>query len=189
MVRAKNLNFYLLFSTMVLFSLWLRFCRAQGDSTPPSSNPCETNGSCGPFGVCNRQASPICACLQGFYPRNNQEWDSGNWTSGCVRRVPLNCEGNNRTTDGFLKLNMMKLSGFSDMWPGPETQCQDRCLRDCSCLAYGYNFNVGCVFWNATLIGIQKFPSGSASDLNIRVSSSELGDFIWKTYDFFFWIV
>ncbi|KAL2244865.1 UNVERIFIED_CONTAM: G-type lectin S-receptor-like serine/threonine-protein kinase [Sesamum indicum] len=177
MVRAKVLNFLLLLS-IFLYSFLPRFCTAQGN-TSNSSNTCETYGKCGPFGSCNSQVSPICTCLRGFYPTNNQEWSSGNWTSGCVRRVPLNCEGNNGTSngsgeDGFLKLQKMKISGYSARWFGPEDQCQDRCLRNCSCIAYGFDVGIGCMFWSPPLIDVQVFPGGSGSDLYIRVANSEL---------------
>ena len=47
-----------------------------------------------------------------------QEWNRGNWTSGCVRRTPLKRGGVNSTggeagkMDGLLKLNMMKVPDF-----------------------------------------------------------------------------
>ncbi|KAK4439264.1 G-type lectin S-receptor-like serine/threonine-protein kinase [Sesamum alatum] len=178
MVRAKNLNFRLL-SIFVLSSFLPRFCTPQGNNTSTSSNSCETYGKCGPFGSCNSQDSPICTCLRGFYPMNNQEWSSGNWSSGCVRRVPLNCEGNNGTSngsgeDGFLKLEKMKISGYSARWVGPQDQCEGRCLGNCSCIAYGFDNGIGCMFWSGTLIDIQIFPSGSGSDLYIRMAKSEL---------------
>ncbi|KAK4485151.1 hypothetical protein RD792_007764 [Penstemon davidsonii] len=178
MIWPQNLNSLLLFTTIIiLYCLNPRFSTAQDNN--PSNNPCDTYGTCGVYGSCNSQDSPICTCLQGFYPRNTQEWNSGNWTSGCVRRVPLACEGQNGTTnggrvDGFLGLDMMKLSGYSDRWFGPEDQCQGRCLRNCSCLAYGYDTGIGCMFWYDTLIDFEKFPSRSGSELYIRVASSEL---------------
>ncbi|KAK6120846.1 hypothetical protein DH2020_045411 [Rehmannia glutinosa] len=81
---------------------------------------------------------------------NQGEWDSGNWTSGCVRRVPLSCEGNNgitnggREEDGFLRLPRMKMSGYSDRWSGTEDQCEGRCLSNCSCIAYGFDDEIRC---------------------------------------------
>ncbi|KAI3473472.1 hypothetical protein Pfo_031385 [Paulownia fortunei] len=69
----------------------------------------------------------------------------------------------------------MKISGYSDRWFGPQNQCGGRCLRNCSCIAYGFDVGIGCMFWSGTLIDIQKFPSGSGgSDLYIRVANSEL---------------
>ncbi|KAL6546692.1 hypothetical protein OROMI_022413 [Orobanche minor] len=177
MIPAKNL-FAAIF--IYYYILCPDFGAAQGNGS--SGNPCDTYGRCGAFGICNSQNSPICSCLQGFYPRNSAEWDSGNWTSGCDRRVPLNCDGNNGTAnagreDSFLRLPRMKMSGYSDRWPGSEDQCQGRCLSNCSCIAYGFDIGIRCMFWsNGTLIDIQKFPSGSGgSDLHIRLADSELG--------------
>jgi hypothetical protein len=48
-------------------------------------------GKCGAFGSCNAVNSPICSCLRGFVPKNPDEWNKGNWTSGCIRRTPLEC--------------------------------------------------------------------------------------------------
>ncbi|XP_051125772.1 G-type lectin S-receptor-like serine/threonine-protein kinase At1g11330 isoform X2 [Andrographis paniculata] len=159
-----------LFSATVVAAIWPRVCTAQ------ENNTCDTHARCGAFGSCNSHDSPICSCLQGFYPRNAQEWDAGNWTSGCVRKVPLNCESNNGgREDAFLRLQEMKISGYSDRWFGPAVQCEGRCLSNCSCIAYGYDVGIGCMFWRGALMDIQKFPSGSAgSDLHIRVASSEL---------------
>ncbi|KAG8385662.1 hypothetical protein BUALT_Bualt03G0068500 [Buddleja alternifolia] len=146
MKRAEIPNSLLLLlftAIIVLYSFFPRFCTSQGNSS--SSNSCATYGRCGYYGSCNSQSSLICTCLRGFDPSNKQEWDAGNWTSGCVRRVPLNCDSNNgngsTTTgvDGFLKLQMMKISGYSDRWSGPENECEGRCLRNCSCMAYGYD--------------------------------------------------
>ncbi|KAI3466616.1 hypothetical protein Pfo_023279 [Paulownia fortunei] len=177
MIRDKNHRPLLLLTVIILYSFYPRFCTAQNNSS--SSNTCETYGRCGAFGSCNSQDSPLCTCLQGFDPNNEQEWAAGNWTSGCVRRVSLSCEGNNGTTngsreDGFLKLQMMKISGYSSRWFGPENQCEGRCLRNCSCIAYAFDVGIGCMFWSGTLMDTQKFPSGSGSDLYIRVANSEL---------------
>ncbi|GFZ03155.1 S-locus lectin protein kinase family protein [Actinidia rufa] len=53
---------------------------------------CDAYGACGPFGVCNKNESPICRCLKGFEPKSYKEWGIGNWTSGCVRRTKLLCD-------------------------------------------------------------------------------------------------
>ncbi|KAG8385650.1 hypothetical protein BUALT_Bualt03G0067200 [Buddleja alternifolia] len=178
-MKPAEIPSFLLFLFTAIIALCAfssRFCIAQVNSS--SSNSCATYGRCGYYGSCNSLNSPICTCLRGFDPRNKQEWDTGNWTSGCVRRVPLNCESNNGSTtrvDGFLKLQMMKISVYSDRWSGPEGECEGRCLRNCSCMAYGYDVGIGCMFWSGSLIDVQNFPSSSGSDLYIRVANSELG--------------
>jgi hypothetical protein len=50
---------------------------------------CDVYGKCGAFGSCNPKNSPICSCLWGFEPKNTEEWNRENWTSGCVRRTAL----------------------------------------------------------------------------------------------------
>nr|KYP48871.1 Cysteine-rich receptor-like protein kinase 10 [Cajanus cajan] len=67
---------------------------------------CDVYGMCGPFASCNSQRSPICSCLKGFEPRNKEEWNRQNWTSGCVRRTRLKCE---RVKDQNTKLSQVKL--------------------------------------------------------------------------------
>ncbi|KAL3820634.1 hypothetical protein ACJIZ3_006539 [Penstemon smallii] len=185
MIWAQNPNSLLLFTAIIiLYCLNPRFSTAQDDN--PSNNPCDTFARCGEYGSCNSEESPICTCLPGFNPRNTQEWNSGNWTSGCVRRVPLACEGQNGTTngsrgDGFLGLDMMKLTNYSDRWSGPEDQCEGRCLRNCACLAYGYDdTGVGCMFWTGPLLDFEKFPGISGSELYIRVAGSELSELVPK---------
>ncbi|KAH6773769.1 S-locus lectin protein kinase family protein [Perilla frutescens var. frutescens] len=165
-----RINFVI--SAIVYYSWWARLCRAQGNSNT-STGPCGGNGVCGAFGSCNAQDSPICSCLPGFTAQNRQEWDSGNWSSGCQRRASLNCH-NGTTNDGFLKLQSMKISGYSARFSGPKDQCEARCLRNCSCLAYAFDSGIGCMFWSIALIDVQEFSTGSGSDLYVRVSLSDL---------------
>lgn len=168
-------------TTTLMNTLNQKICSAQG------SNPCETYGRCGTFGICNALNDPICSCLQGFNPVNEQEWSLGNWTSGCQRRVRLACEGyNNGSTnlsreDGFLNLEMIKISGYSDRWAGPESECEGRCLRNCSCVGYQYAASRFCLFWSGDLIDIQKSPSETLdSALHVRIADSELGNVMFE---------
>ncbi|GFQ07267.1 g-type lectin s-receptor-like serine/threonine-protein kinase at1g11300 [Phtheirospermum japonicum] len=166
--------------SIILHSFYPSLCAGQTNTTANSSNnTCETYGWCGAFGSCNPQGSPTCTCLRGFDPNNGLEWAAGNWTGGCVRKVPLSCVGFNGSTngsgaDGFLKLEMMKMAGYSSRWVGPESECQGRCLNTCSCIAYAFNSGVGCMFWSGTLIDTQRFPGGSGLHTYIRVANSEL---------------
>ena len=142
---------------------------------------CDVYGTCGAFGSCNSRTSPICSCLPGFEPKNTEEWNRGNWTSGCLRRTPLQCERVNTTgneaskMDEFLKLKMMKVPDFADLSPANEDYCRQQCLENCSCIAYAYDIGTGCMQWTRNLIDIQKFSSGGV-DLYIRVAYSELGE-------------
>lgn len=140
---------------------------------------CDVYGQCGAFGSCDSLKPSICSCLRGFEPKIIEEWNRGNWTSGCVRSKPLQCERVNNSSelgkeDGFLKLGMMKVPDFAQ-WSraGSEYECEEFCLRNCSCIAYAYDAGIGCMSWSGKLIDIQKFPRGG-KDLYIRVAHSEL---------------
>ncbi|KAI6703885.1 hypothetical protein NL676_013021 [Syzygium grande] len=51
--------------------------------------------------------------------------------------------------------------------------CGDRCLANCSCIAFAYFYGLGCMIWTGNLIDIHKFSEGGI-DLYIRVADSEL---------------
>ncbi|KAH7569027.1 hypothetical protein JRO89_XS06G0090900 [Xanthoceras sorbifolium] len=142
-------------------------------------NVCDVYGTCGEFGICAPRNDPICSCLRGFEPKNIGEWSRGNWTSGCVRRTPLQCESINKTgdaskEDGFLKYGMMKLPDFAERRSAPEDECRELCLSNCSCIAYAYDVGVGCMTWRDNLTDVQQFYS-KGTDFYSRVAHSELG--------------
>ncbi|XP_062160909.1 G-type lectin S-receptor-like serine/threonine-protein kinase At1g11330 [Alnus glutinosa] len=140
---------------------------------------CDVYGKCGAFGSCNSKNSPICSCLWGFKPKNTEEWNRGNWTSGCERRTPLQCERENNNgsegekKDGFLKLTMMKVPYLAGWSTTSEENCSTQCLENCSCIAHAYDSGIGCMTWTGSLIDIQKFPTGGV-DLYVRLAYSEL---------------
>ncbi|KAL3523368.1 hypothetical protein ACH5RR_016202, partial [Cinchona calisaya] len=143
---------------------------------------CDVYGKCGPFGMCNPKGSPICTCLQGFKPRNKEEWGRGNWSGGCSRKSLLQCGRNNsagqeRKPDGFLKLKNVKVPDFyysvEFSRASREEPCGNECSNNCSCIAYAYSRGIGCMHWSGNLIDIQQFPFDGA-DLYIRVAYSEL---------------
>ncbi|KAL3834173.1 hypothetical protein ACJIZ3_008909 [Penstemon smallii] len=140
-------------------------------------NECDIYGTCGPFGSCNVRDSPICSCIRGFEPVNREEWESGNWTSGCTRRRQLQCSISNNTSgnrDGFLRVPFTKVPDFAEQFPSRQPDvCRTRCLSNCSCLAYAHDSDIGCMSWSGPLIDFQRFD-GVGIDLFIRLESSEL---------------
>lgn len=176
---SKTLTPLLCFTTITFCFISPKLSTAQNNATT-SGETCK----CGEFGSCSSQHSDVCACLQGFEPENQQEWDSGNWTNGCVRQMKLKCDrndssdGNGNTDDGFLVLHNIKIPGYSQRSLQPFRECAPLCLRNCSCIAYAHDSDLGCMFWNSSLFGIQHFPTGAgASDLHYRVAYTELGEF------------
>ncbi|TKY68631.1 G-type lectin S-receptor serine/threonine-protein kinase [Spatholobus suberectus] len=141
-------------------------------------NECDFYGKCGPFGSCDNSSLPICSCFEGFEARNPEEWNRDNWTSGCVRNVPLNCDklknGSEVQQDGFQVYHNMKVPDFAERSDGNQDKCGRDCLANCSCLAYAYDSYIGCMYWSRDLIDLQKFPNGGV-DLFLRVPPQLLG--------------
>ncbi|KAI3826718.1 hypothetical protein L1987_00770 [Smallanthus sonchifolius] len=79
-----------------------------------AADTCDRFSICGSYGICSINKHPPCTCMQGFEPRNPEEWDASDWVSGCVRKTPLTCGSG----DGFLKLtgvrvpDMRRSSGY-----------------------------------------------------------------------------
>ncbi|KAK2644251.1 hypothetical protein Ddye_019446 [Dipteronia dyeriana] len=143
------------------------------------SHECDIYGCCGAFGICDKTKKPFCSCLRGFKPKNSEEWNRGNWTSGCVRNTALQCESINKTgeankEDGFLKMAMVKVPDFAERTYDTEDKCREFCLSNCSCIAYAYAVGIGCMQWRENLTDIEQFYS-KGTDFYIRVVHSELG--------------
>ncbi|WCJ42967.1 G-type lectin S-receptor-like serine/threonine-protein kinase At1g61390 [Euphorbia peplus] len=150
--------------------------------------PCEVYGACGTFGVCERYAPTLtCKCMQGFVPRSVEEWENGNWTGGCVRRIELGCASgstsntsNNVTQggnqDGFLKLSGLRLPDHSEFIKVNDANaCALRCGNNCSCSGYAYADGIGCLIWAGELVDMHNLPMGG-QDLFLRLASSELSN-------------
>ncbi|XP_074307618.1 G-type lectin S-receptor-like serine/threonine-protein kinase At1g11300 [Silene latifolia] len=134
-------------------------------------NECDIYAKCGVFGSCNPKTSPICSCLKGFEPKDKEEWKRGNWTSGCVRRKPRDC-----TSEGFLRLGTMKVPDNAEWTVGlNKDQCRDKCVTNCTCLAYAYDTAIACMTWSVNLVDIAVLAPGG-TDLFVRLAYSELGN-------------
>jgi hypothetical protein len=51
-------------------------------------------GLCGAFGVYRENFSSPCECLKGFETNSTNYTSLNDWSSGCVRKSPLECEKN-----------------------------------------------------------------------------------------------
>ncbi|KAF6151586.1 hypothetical protein GIB67_021772 [Kingdonia uniflora] len=148
---------------------------------------CDIYGTCGPFGVCNVLNSPICSCLKGFKPNSIKEWNMGNWSGGCARRTELQCGRNNTNNekekeDGFLKLQKMKVPDFANWISASDIKdCQEECVKNCSCTAHSFDSGIGCMLWTRSLLDIQKFAMAGV-DLYIRVAHTEIGKAIFTSF-------
>ncbi|KAM3696582.1 hypothetical protein ACB098_06G051000 [Castanea mollissima] len=138
---------------------------------------CENYAYCGAYATCNTNRSPVCTCLQGFVSKSPKNWNSVDWSDGCVRRTPLEC---NR--DGFLKYTNVKLPDTSSSWFNITMslkECEGLCLKNCSCTAYS-NLDIrgkgsGCLLWFGNLNDMRVDQDGlDGQDIYIRLANSEL---------------
>ncbi|KAI3817667.1 hypothetical protein L1987_11463 [Smallanthus sonchifolius] len=98
---------------------------------------CDLFAVCGPYGSCNINKRPPCTCVPGFEPRYPKEWDASDWSSGCKRKMSLNCGDANG--DGFLKITGIKVPDTRRSWYNASMtlgECEMACRMKCSCTAY-----------------------------------------------------
>ncbi|WOL15092.1 hypothetical protein Cni_G23873 [Canna indica] len=135
------------------------------------SDPCDQYATCGANGICTTSYSPICQCLDGFTPKSPNDWNLRDNSEGCVRKTPLNC-----SSDGFLPLENVKLpdtSNASAVSNMTLDECQNLCLKNCSCKACSIIRDSMCLIWTGDLVDVRAFTEGG-SDLHIRLAASEL---------------
>ncbi|KAJ6737810.1 RECEPTOR-LIKE SERINE/THREONINE-PROTEIN KINASE SD1-8 [Salix viminalis] len=131
-------------------------------------------GLCGVFGVFHENSSSYCECLKGFKPLVQDDW-----SSGCVRKSPLQCQNMSSVgkEDGFLKMSNLKLPANSKTYQKVSAgRCRLDCIENCSCMAYAYNNNNGCSLWEGDLINLQQsgVADGRAgAEIYIRLAASE----------------
>ncbi|CAL5405738.1 unnamed protein product [Camellia sinensis] len=110
-----------------------------------------------------------------FY--HQEDWNTTNWSGGCVRRTVLDCKNG----DGFLKYSGVKLPDMRSSWYNWTMtlgECREVCMKNCSCMAYT-SLNIrgggsGCLLWFDDLVDIRLFNEGGGQDIYIRMASSEL---------------
>jgi hypothetical protein len=149
---------------------WELFSTCQADQ-------CENYALCGGYATCNINNSPVCACLEGFLPKSPKDWDLLDWSDGCVRRTPLECNDG----DGFQKRTGVKLPDTSSSWFNKSMtlkECRGLCLKNCSCTAYASldvrGAGSGCLHWFGSLVDIRQYAEGG-QDIYIRMAITELG--------------
>ncbi|XP_057466203.1 G-type lectin S-receptor-like serine/threonine-protein kinase At4g27290 isoform X2 [Actinidia eriantha] len=147
---------------------WDVFFSAQND-------PCDTYALCGVYSTCNITSLSPCWCLKGFVAKFQKEWDMKNWSNGCVRTAPLDCQ-----KDWFFKYSGIKLPDTRYSWFDKSMdlfECEKTCLKHCNCTAYT-DYDVsgggsGCLLWFGDLVDVREYKYGQ--DLHVRMAASERG--------------
>ncbi|KAK7324621.1 hypothetical protein VNO77_28335 [Canavalia gladiata] len=156
---------------------WSSETNSWGLAWSQPSVQCDNYALCGANSICNSVNTPDCACPEGFVAKYPREWNSSQWSNGCVRITPLSC-----SKDGFRKYTGMVLPDTSSSWYNKtmaQQECEILCLQNCNCTAYA-NSDIsgggsGCLLWFRDLIDMRKFPQAQGGqDIYIRFPASEL---------------
>ncbi|KAF4376385.1 hypothetical protein G4B88_000073 [Cannabis sativa] len=112
--------------------VWESYYKIPGDK-------CDIYGTCGANSKCTiMDDKPICQCLQGFEPKNQN-----NLSQGCMRNSFVSC--NDKEKDVFYLTTELKVPETKYTWASKSMkldECNAKCLSNCSCSAYGYNSNL-----------------------------------------------
>ncbi|XP_071725856.1 G-type lectin S-receptor-like serine/threonine-protein kinase At4g27290 isoform X2 [Rutidosis leptorrhynchoides] len=140
---------------------------------------CDTYNICSAYGICSvGWTQQSCACLdnQRFVPKNQKDWDTADWSGGCVRRTPLECKNG---SDGFIKYSNFDLPDTEGTWFNMSMtmeECEAKCLKNCTCMAFAIPDNSlggkGCVHWFEDLKDMRESPNNR--EIFVRMASSEL---------------
>ncbi|KAL3636832.1 hypothetical protein CASFOL_019131 [Castilleja foliolosa] len=141
-------------------------------------DPCDDYGQCGPNGICRIDKPVRCECFKGFRPKSHKEWGVQEWSGGCTRIAPLNCESG----DGFIEVKQVKFPDMLEFWLNTSMsleECRDECSRNCDCTAYANPYVTdggrGCLMWFGDLIDTEEISwADSKQNIYIRLPASEL---------------
>ncbi|GMJ14633.1 hypothetical protein like AT1G11340 [Hibiscus trionum] len=148
---------------------------------------CDFYGHSGPNSYCNPDIPDgfECTCFPGFEPKSPEAWLIKDGSGGCVRKRGISMCGNG---EGFVKVSHAKvpdtLAALVDMSTIGLKQCQEMCLRNCSCMAYASAYSeidkgTGCLTWHGDLVDARTFTN-TGQDLYIRVDANELARYTKK---------
>ncbi|PUZ63728.1 hypothetical protein GQ55_3G090900 [Panicum hallii var. hallii] len=146
---------------------------------------CTTYAVCGPFTVCNGNASPFCSCMESFYQKSPRDWELDDRTGGCARNTPLDCTTSNKSTtsstDVFHPIARVSLPYDPRRLDDATTQssCAKACLNDCSCTAYAYTNSI-CSVWHGELLNVNQADGNGITSqdvLYIRLAARDLKSF------------
>ncbi|KAF5728345.1 G-type lectin S-receptor-like serine/threonine-protein kinase [Tripterygium wilfordii] len=147
---------------------WNLYLTAQMDN-------CDNYGTCGVYGSCDINNSPACECLKGFTPKYPGDWESGDWSGGCVMKSNMTCGDG----EGFRRISSVKLPDTRMAWFNRTIdlrECELTCLRNCSCKAYStldISNGTGCLQWYGDLIDIREYTE-TGQDFFLKLPASEL---------------
>ncbi|TXG67199.1 hypothetical protein EZV62_008474 [Acer yangbiense] len=149
---------------------WMDQTRSWAEYYAKTRDGCDNYAKCGAYASCNINNFPVCTCFKGFVPKSQQQWSIYNWSAGCIRKTPLDCQHG----DGFVKHEAVKLpdtSHSSIVKYISLVQCKILCINNCSCTAYATldirEGGSGCLLWFTDLFDIKDVEGGQDSEAEI----------------------
>ncbi|XP_076948764.1 G-type lectin S-receptor-like serine/threonine-protein kinase SD2-2 [Bidens hawaiensis] len=124
-------------SGQIVQSTWSHQTESWNKFWSQPDNWCRVYGLCGNFGFCNSKSvvNP-CKCLDGFRPVDGAGWDAGDYSGGCVTDSDdSNCGNDEFEEIGDVTFDQQKVESST----GSRSDCERRCLSDCSCVALSHN--------------------------------------------------
>ncbi|KAL0012557.1 hypothetical protein SO802_007665 [Lithocarpus litseifolius] len=157
---------------------WFQFWHAPKE-------PCDNYLECGPNSYCDPSNADKfeCTCLPGFEPKSSQDWYLRDGSGGCVRKQGVStCNSG----EGFVKLERVKVPDTSMARSNMSlslNECEQECLRTCSCTAYASanvsTGGIGCLTWHGNLVDARSYPN-DGQDLYLRVDAAVLAQYAKK---------
>ncbi|XP_019094832.1 PREDICTED: G-type lectin S-receptor-like serine/threonine-protein kinase At1g11410 isoform X1 [Camelina sativa] len=153
---------------------WIGFWSAPEDK-------CDVYNHCGFNGYCDSTSTDKfeCSCLPGYEPRTPRDWFLRDASDGCARiKAASICNGK----EGFAKLKRVKIPNTSSVNVDMNItlkECEQRCLKNCSCVAYASAYHEsedgekGCLTWHGNMLDTRTYLS-SGQDFYLRVDKAEL---------------
>ncbi|XP_020208795.1 G-type lectin S-receptor-like serine/threonine-protein kinase At4g27290 [Cajanus cajan] len=160
--------------------IWIEEAQSWRLYTSVPREQCDYYKHCGSYGKCDMDEFPTCKCLLGFRPKSPQEWDTMDWSKGCVQSQSWKCREKNK--DGFLKFSSLKLPDTKRTWVNASMrleECKAKCWGNCACKAYA-NLDIrgggsGCVIWFGDLLDLKYVPD-VGQDLYVRLAITEIAN-------------
>ncbi|KAK1260328.1 G-type lectin S-receptor-like serine/threonine-protein kinase SD2-2 [Acorus gramineus] len=144
-------------------------------------DPCRVYGLCGHLGLCSAAATAggvdvrrPCECPHEFVPADPPGWDSGDFSSGCVRRSGGGgaCAG-----DTFEEVGAFLFEGGDGAVAVPVANrgsCEDSCRRNCSCLGLAFDSKTGgCENLYGRVLNLQESADHEAAVLYLRIDGGD----------------
>nr|POE97011.1 g-type lectin s-receptor-like serine/threonine-protein kinase rks1 [Quercus suber] len=153
-------------------SLWQETTWVEYWSTPQEL--CDKYSICGRNSYCEPHdlVSFECKCFPGFESKSSHD---------CIREKQGVSMCNNK--EGFVKLAHMKVPDTSIAHVNMSLsmkECEQKCLKNCSCMAYASANEsvggIGCLTWQGDLVDTRTYPN-EGQDLYIRVDAIVLAQY------------